>query len=190
MVDVLPDDHVETRVLRRWAPSANCLVVGAYKGATMRYLLECGARHVIGVEPQQWAYDRAVESLVGHGPASWELLRYALVPWETGRQPTVIDKLGTDAARLLMPNEQPASSNWSVVDSMCISEFMKYLAEEGAAIDFCVMNIEGAEYMLLGAVCAEVPRVLVQFHGPPMPVDVLPVVTERTEIGRGWFLYS
>lgn len=186
----LPDDHIETGTLMRYAKRNTCLVIGAFTGATMRYLLDHGAGYVIGVEPQPWAAERAMANMLARGSGPWEMNKLALVPWETRDNAFgVVDKAGTDAARLLLPNQQPQGNDHIAVSCMSISEFLDSLDEEGHAPDFAVMNVEGWEYMLLPHLLERVPIVLVQYHGPLMPMAMTGMI-RRVEVGKGWWLYG
>jgi hypothetical protein len=186
MVDVLPDDHVETAALREYGKGAYCAVVGAYKGATMNYLLDHGATFVAGVEPQTWAYDVAVASLSErYGRREWALDNVALVPWETTPDSTVtLFHPGTDGASV-MPRPDTDSV---LVRAMNVIE---WLGEE--SYDFMVVNCEGAEYMLLPWLAMRTGVLLVQYHGPPMPISQLERVCESIKVesvGKGWYLYT
>lgn len=195
MVDVLPDDHVETAVLRNFAYDASCAVVGAYKGATMRYLFDHKARAVHGVEPQKWAYDLAVASLVEQGPHNWELDNLALVPWATEPNDTVrMYNFETDGCTILrQPRHgfagvpKPVSSI-GLVPAMNVIDWL-----EDRQYDFMVMNIEGGEYMILPWLAMRTTVLLVQYHGPPMPFNQLERICEfnhETMVGKGWVLYT
>jgi hypothetical protein len=188
----LEDSHIETPVLRQHAPGAKCAVVAAYKGATMKYLLSHGATFVAGVEPQPWAYDQAVKNLSDSdfGDDDYSLDCAALVPWETepngnSRVNRVkLYNIGTDAATILSSKAWLNLDDTEVV-ALNIGDWLNAVED----IDFMVMNCEGAEYMLFMFLAATVTRVLVQFHGPPIPVDSSGYAA-RTEIGSGWFLYE
>lgn len=185
MVDVLPDDHVETGVLRNFAFDASCAVIGAYKGATMAYLLEHKARTVHGVEPQEWARDAAVKMLLERGPASWEIDCVALVPWVTNMYSRV---------RLFSPGNDGASIvNRPTTDSQLVTAMnvIDWLGDH--EYDFMVVNIEGSEYQVLPWLAMRTQTLLVQYHGPPMPFNQLERICEfnaEQNIGKGWVLYT
>lgn len=188
---ILPDDHIETPWLRKYARDHVCAVIGAYKGATMRYMFEHGARSIIGVEPQGWAYDIAVKNLLAQGPHSWELDRLALVPWQTPHGSMVtLYHTGTDGARLVAnpyePDLRPVQ-----VEAMNVCNWL-----DGGTFnhfDFMVVNCEGSEYQLLPWLAPHATVLLVQFHGSPIDVEHLGRITEHDSmrsIGKGWYLYE
>lgn len=193
---ILDDSHVETATLRRFAPGVRCAVVGAYKGATMRYLLEHGASYVVGVEPQKWAYNRAVANLLSVVPklGPWELDCVALVPWETavdGSSLVTLYDAGTDMASFSPRERGPGVvGDVAEVTAYCIDEWVK----EYEGFDFTVMNCEGSEYFLFEKVAAISKVILVQFHGPPMSCPLMSndgwIHLVRTFVGKGWWLYE
>lgn len=187
---ILPDDRVESQVLQTYALGANCAVIGSYKGATMRYLLDHGARSVVGVEPQRWARDRAVASLLARGPAAWEIDCVALVPWATNPVSTVrMYDIGTDAASFKPRERGPGVvSDTDDVDALNVDEWLN-----GKTYDFMVMNCEGSEYLLLPWLVAHATVLLVQYHGAPIPMSQIARLADWdhvANIGKGWFLYT
>lgn len=186
---ILPDDHVETAVLRNFAFDKACAVVGAYKGATMRYLFEHKARYVHGVEPQKWAYDLAVENLLAMGPHSWELDNLALVPWGTTPESKVIlNDVGRDSASIVTKLSMSSFRDQAEVTAMNVCGWL-----EDHEYDFMVVNIEGGEYMILPWLMARATVTLVQYHGPPMPFNQLERVCDvnsALDVGKGWVLYT
>lgn len=183
---ILADDHIETPTLRKYAPLANCAVIGAYKGATMRYLLDHEANSVAGVEPQKWARDLAVASLKDYG--RWDIQTVALVPWTTSKnQSVMLHNVGTDGANILRRNRTIDNDSMLVV-AQNVNEWLGI-----SQFDFMVVNCEGAEYMLLPWLATRATVLLVQFHGPPIPRDQMAGLVDydsMEDIGKGWFLYS
>lgn len=189
---ILSDDHIETPWLRKYARDHVCAVIGAYKGATMRYMFEHGARSIIGVEPQQWAYDLAVKNLLAQGPHAWELDGLALVPWGTDQNASVLlEKAGTDGARVVWPHRRIDKSDVVIAKAMNVCDWL-----DGGTFDhfdFMVVNVEGFEYQLLPWLAPRATVLLVQFHGPPIDVEHLGRISEHDSmrsIGKGWYLYE
>lgn len=192
MVDVLPDDHVETHVLRKYAQGNTCAVIGAFKGATMMYLLDHGATYVYGVEPQKWAADLAIKRLLTRErSAAWELDNVALVPWETTNNGSVLlHNVGTDAASVLWRAIGSNKYDDMLVKALNVHEWVHSVESVPDGFDFMVVNVEGAEYALLPELILATNVLLVQFHGPPIPALQLRQPLTRQEIGKGWYLYT
>lgn len=196
---LLPDDHVETVALRHYAANNRCAVIASYKGATMRYLFTHGASYVVGVEPQQWACDLAVKNLLDYGPCAWEIDTLALVPWDTAHvNETLLYNVGTDGANTLGVHRWLTEKDAMKVTAMNVREWLESYQENPDrereyAFDFMVVNIEGGEYALLPELAIGTRVLLVQYHGPPMPLAQVSIRRgfEREEsIGKGWHLYT
>lgn len=185
---ILPDDHIETLWLRKYAKDAICAVVGAYRGATMRYMFEHGARAIVGVEPQDWAYNMAVASLLAQGPHAWELDGLALVPWDTDQYSTVrLFSPGNDGASIV---NRPTTDS-ELVKAMNVCDWLDSNTHDH--FDFMVVNCEGAEYLLLPWLAPRATVLLVQFHGPYIPIEQLGRISGHDSvrsIGKGWHLYE
>jgi len=189
-VNILLDDGaVEARVLRRYALNARCLVLAGYKGATVRYLLDHGAKHVLTTEPQEWALNILRRNVAAGGDAYEGRVHadeYAIVPWETAAGSKImLHRYWTDGASMTLP--LPFEDDAVEVPAMSVDRWLG-----STQFDFAVLNCEGAEYMLLPYISDLCTRVLVQFHGPgaaPMPAEMLSL-QRRVFIGRGWYLYS
>lgn len=187
----LEDAAIEAPCLRQYAAGATCAVIGAYKGATMRYLFDHGARFVYGVEPQRWAYDRAVKNLVAMGPRSWELDNLALVPWETHENASVLlHNVGTDAASVIWRTPRSSEHDDMLVKALNVHEWARSVESVPDGFEFMVVNVEGVEYALLPELALATDVLLVQFHGPPMPALQLRQPFTRQEIGKGWYLFT
>lgn len=193
-VVALPEDHIETRVLSKYAPGAICAVIASYKGATMRYLKEHGAKVIYGVEPQDWATLIATKNLrdvkLDNPMVWWEIDRAALVPWATDVSSKVrLYDVGTDGASLA-PRPRGPGIVGDVADVPAMN-VMEWLGSRW--FDFMVLNCEGAEYALIPWLVRRTKVLLVQYHKGHIPLAQMTVVSHFTHmefVGSGWYLYT
>lgn len=139
------------------------VVVGAYKGKLMEFLLELFPEmDVIGFEPQPWAFEEARKRLEKYGARS-SLWNFGL-----GVVGSNVDmgEWGTDACSAI--NNGPDARQWGkAVFGDTTGVFNQMGLQSG--IDLMVMNIEGYEYLLLPYLYEEgwldkIDRLAVQFH--------------------------
>lgn len=135
-----------------------CAVIGSYKGKVMQWLLH--EHHVlpslvVGFEPQAWANVVARHRLDDYGPR-WHINEYGL--W-IGDTELPMYNFGTDACTMMDGPVVEARAQFKSVE--------QELKAIGKPIDLVIMNIEGAEFDLLGVLLEDGPTIshlAVQFH--------------------------
>lgn len=149
--------------------SVNIVVVGAYEGTVMQYLIEqciendVYIRNIIGYEPQQWAVEAARRKLHPYiDLISWDVAPCGLAT-VSGSLP--MNEFGTDAASLVRSRLRP-NHEGTITVVEAVDELSKVIKMYGT-IDLMVMNIEGYEYQLLPHISRLLPDIsalAVQFH--------------------------
>lgn len=157
MLDI---SHVEAPWLRdlELENGASIVVIGAYKGDTIEFLLEHHpTANITAFEPQEWAYNELCSKFVNCERVT--LYKHALGLGTVAEFP--MHEYGTDAASLLEVKNSRAMQKVSVLDAHILKDWQK--------IDLCVVNIEGFEYYLIPYILdLEIRPVnwLIQFHHP------------------------
>lgn len=142
------------------------VIVGAYKGRLMEYLLRLpaihDAVHLVGYEPQEWAATQAKQRLK---QAPVKQNRYTISPYALGTEYQTnipMNEYGTDAASLVRQEQRP--DHQGTVSMLDAAQELASLTP----IDLLIMNIEGYEYTLLPHIESLYPkirRIAIQFHG-------------------------
>lgn len=154
------------------------LVAGAYKGETMKFVLdlfEAEQVTVYGFEPQTWACGEASKLLASYPSDRWKLFNYGLAT-HTGQM--YMHDFGTDRCAV--------SEDGALCDFReAISELVKISA------DAMILNMEGYEYQLLPHIVDADMRflpefVLVQVHGNVKDNDVLDDMFQACGYGVTW----
>lgn len=159
---MLPIDHIEAPIIRnlKIPDYATIVVVGAYKGATVRFIKYCfPTASIYAYEPQKFAYDELIKSQ-RRGVRSYNLA----LGTNTLASASLYES-GTDAASLLPLPEYRTRETVSVVDARTV-----FMGLGIIHVDFMLMNIEGYEYYLLPYLLSTTKGIpviktfLVQFH--------------------------
>lgn len=157
---MLPLDHVEAPIIRDLSLPRNptVVVVGAYKGTTVRFISHHFPRaKIYAFEPQRFAY----EELVKDRGKNIKCYNYALGILNAGK--ARLYESDTDAASLL---PLPDARTSTLVEVRDAREVFVMLGIRD--IHFMLVNIEGYEYYLVpylvDAPNLAVRKLLVQFH--------------------------
>lgn len=170
---------------------ATVLVVGAYKGKVMEWLLNkfIDVKHVIGFEPQKWAYDLALARLSPYED------KFTLMPWglyapndEGAAERLPMYNFETDACTMVRPpayGMSPRAPGEGEFRDALTELTQNYgLQELPNGIDLCIMNIEGYEYDLLPHLLfndVDINSYAVQFHHDvAYDFKVFDTITEMT----------
>ena len=118
-----------------WPIDAESVVweIGGYEGRWAAQIPEKYDPHIFIFEPQEWAYRKLVERFEG---TKASIFSFGLWTHET-KLP--LQEFGTDGASVVRHNGRTAGSG----------DFADIFAVLWSDIDLCLMNVEGAEYVLI-----------------------------------------
>jgi len=142
-----------------------CVVViaGAYKGKLMEYMmLYHPCKSVYGFEPQPWAYDIATARVAPY--AACHVHPWGIALADVSNLP--MGEWGTDGCSMMTGDRDTGYGQFKEV----LGEFQKIIQHEERAIDLCILNMEGYEFLLLEGllrqahIASMVRRFAVQFH--------------------------
>lgn len=136
----------------------NIVVIGAYKGDTVRFLtMHHPEAHIYAFEPQEWAYDELIKSTVTKFSMNVALGdRDAMVP---------LYEYETDACSVVPSSKSRKNGEGLMQDSYKI--LVSTLGLEEVAL--LVVNIEGYEYDLLPYLLGmpiKFKNIVIQWHEP------------------------
>jgi FkbM family methyltransferase len=192
---MLAMDHVEAPLLAKLPlpHGAHIIVAGAYKGDTVRFLLEHYPDAMItAYEPQEWALAQV--------PAHERVCKVP-VALGTFDGETQVHSVGTDACSMIPPIEYSDNTlQEAIVRVFDAARVLKFYTTD--PLSLLVLNVEGYEYTLLPYLLDNgiVPvRMLVQFHHYKTHEaaafiglkDLLArEYLDVREVGKGWWYYA